>query len=133
KFIVNNNLLQTVIQLPQGSYRNTNIKSVVLVIDMNKSSEEFQFINTEDWASTLPRYRGAINWNEINIKGVNFDDFPQVYVSREKIANNHFDLKPAQFLWSKKYKNIPNTRLIKFVNITFGKRSNSIKDASCFV
>mgnify|MGYP006285521947 FL=1 len=116
KFLINNDLLDTLISLPSGLLSNTGISIDIIIISKNKTHKgKVRFINAENFVEHISPYKRKLKaYNLYSIINENKEHNSIKLVSIKKIEELNFNLNVSRY-FVKDYNGIPLENLISTV------------------
>ncbi|RXJ81065.1 N-6 DNA methylase [Arcobacter sp. F2176] len=130
KYLIENNILETMIQLPPNMYSATSIETTLFIINKNKNNKNIQFINLKDekFLTKIGRKTVLKDINEIvKIYLEKKVESHSRIISYEVIKNNNFNFSIDRYIT--KNESIPSSfKWIKLENVSIIRKSQTLKD-----
>lgn len=136
KYLIENNLLETVIQLPPNLHNATSIETTFIIINKRKLDSNIYFLNLKHESFLQREGRKLVLNNINNIVSIyeskqELEDISRL-VSPNEIANNNFSLAIDRYMMSSEITKIQNLlekfELVKLEDIADIRRSQLFKD-----
>ena len=138
QYIIDNNWLEAIIQLPPNLHGATSIETTFFIINKEKKDNEIYFLNLKE-SSFLTRDGRKIILNNIEkivevYKTKEINEKYSALINRDEIIKDEYSLAIDRYIVSKKIvqmkKQLSNYELIKLENIATIKKSQLFKDES---
>jgi len=136
KYIIDNNWLDAIIQLPPNLHSATSIETTFFIINKEKKDNKIYFFNLKESRFLIRNGRKIILNNIENIielyKRKRINDNYSALITRDKIIENNYSLAIDRYIISKEIvemkKKLSNYQLTKLENIATIKKSQLFKD-----
>lgn len=136
KYLVKENILEAVIQLPPNLHNATSIETTFVIINKKKTNNDVYFLNLKH-ESFLHRIGRKLVLNDIdNIVSIykekkELDNISR-WVTPNEILNNNYSVAIDRYIHSKEFENVQkqlnNFHLVKLEDISNIRRSQQFKD-----
>ena len=136
QYIIDNNWLDAIIQLPPNLHSATSIETTFFIINKEKKDNKIYFFNLKESRFLIRNGRKIILNNIENIielyKRKRINDNYSALITRDKIIENNYSLAIDRYIISKEIvemkKKLSNYQLTKLENIATIKKSQLFKD-----
>lgn len=137
KNLIEQNLVDTVIQLPSGLLQNTSIETILLILNKNKTSEDVFFVNAKNelFNEIRNRKKSLINLNQLIevFETRRVIEGASNLVSRQEMEKNDFSLSPDRYIQSIEARQINKSLLqfplVKLEDIVELRRSQAMQES----
>lgn len=133
KYLVDNNFIDTIIQLPENLFYGTSITTNILVLSKSKGSSEVLFIDASDLFIKVT--------NQNKLSDENIDEIIKLYndredvdklsrlVSKDEIANNDYNLSVSSYILKSDEKEVIDIKLLNEEINQLSNRNHELRQA----
>ena len=133
KYLVDNNFIDTIIQLPEDLFYGTSITTNILVLSKSKKDNDILFIDASDL------FIKATNQNKLSDENIDeiiklYNDRKDVYklsrlVSKDEITGNDYNLSVSSYILKNDEKEVVDIKLLNEEINQLSKRNHELRQA----